>query len=268
MSDSIPKYERRLDAMHRALVDDFRQLVEKIPISPGQVVLDVGCGDGFFASLLACSEAQVIGVDSADAFLQLARHNTQAQPNIRLVKGDARELPFDDASADVIWSGYSMHSYPDIPRCLNEFRRVLRPGGILAVLESDNVHSIMLSWPPDLELAVRQAEHQEIQDEDTYVGTYFPRFALDLLTKAGFEDCRPEYILIHRQGPANETLTEYVKLYLTDLLERTHDKLSDKMRSKFSLLASPTSDQFLPHRNSFFFGSLQVLMLARASGVF
>jgi len=162
----------------------------------------IGCGDGFFTSLLGENQASVVGLDNSNAFLRHARANYGNQPNLEFQKGDVRRLPFDDASVDIVWSAHSMHSYPDVPHCLAEFRRVLRPGGLLAVLESDNVHSVMLSWPPDLELTVRQAEHQKIGDEDSYIGTYFPRFAVRLLGDAGFEIPTRQYFLINRFAPA------------------------------------------------------------------
>jgi ubiquinone/menaquinone biosynthesis C-methylase UbiE len=267
MPDRLPKYARRLDALHHAFADDFRNIVRKLGIQPGQIVLDVGCGDGFFTRLLAESGGHVIGLDNSDAFLQHASAAASDETNIEFVKGDVRKLPQENASVNVIWSAHSMHSYPDIQQCLREFHRVLRPGGLLAILESDNVHSVMLSWPPDLELAVRQAEHREIGDENSYIGTYFPRFAMNLVTEHGFEAFRPEYCLFHRLGPAGESLTEFVTLYLQNLFERTSDYLSERMRSRLALLSDPTSDKFLPRQKTFFFGSLQVLMLAHTSQI-
>jgi ubiquinone/menaquinone biosynthesis C-methylase UbiE len=264
MHDQLPQYARRLDKLHQALEHDFRSIVRKVHVQAGQIALDVGCGDGFFTRLLVENGGHVIGLDNSDAFLRQASITAGGKTNIEFVKGDARKLPNENASVDVIWSAHSMHSYPDIQQCLREFHRVLRPGGLLAVLESDNVHSVMLSWPPDLELAVRQAEHREIGDEDSYIGTYFPRFAMRLLMEQGFEDFMPEYFLFHRRGPAGESLTEFVTLYLQNLFERTSAYLSEKMRSRLALLADSNSDKFLPRQKTFFFGSLQVLMLARA----
>lgn len=265
MHDLLPKYAGRLDALHQALVDEFRDIVRTVGAQPNESVLDVGCGDGFFTRLFAENGGPVMGLDNSDAFLRQARTSAGDRANIEFIRGDVRKLPIDSASVDIIWSAHSMHSYPDIAQCLREFRRVLRPGGLLAVLESDNVHSVMLSWPPDLELAVRQAEHREIGTEDSYIGTYFPRFAMRLLGEQDFEDFRPEYFLFHRIGPASESLTEFVTLYLQNLLERTSDYLTAKMRSRLALLADANSDKFLPRQKTFFFGSVQVLMLARTS---
>jgi SAM-dependent methyltransferase len=264
MHASLPQYATRLDALHRALIDDFRRIVGKLNLRAGDTVLDVGCGDGFFTGLLVADGAHVIGLDNSEAFLEHARAHASDGMDIQFRKGDARELPFDDGSVDVVWSAHSMHSYPDIHQCLREFRRVLKPGGLLAILESDNVHSVMLSWPPDLELAVRQAEHREIGDEDSYIGTYFPRFAMRLLGENGFQDFAAKYFLIYRHGPAGETLSEFVGRYLENLLDRTSEYLCDRMRSRLAVLTDPKSEKFLARQKTFFFGTLQVLMLASA----
>ena len=264
MSDSLPSYAVRLRALHEALENDFRNIVRRLPDRRVKAI-DVGCGDGFFTKLLAETQSEVTGIDNSDAYLKEAKDKSGNIGNIRFVKGDVGELPFEDGSVDVVWSAHSMHSYPDIKKALQEFRRVLRPGGLLAVLESDNIHSVLLSWPPDLELAVRQAEHREIGDEDSYIGTYFPRFAMRLFEEAGFTSFEREQFMITRFGSATETLNTFVELYLKDLLERSAKFLTDKMCARLESLADPNSPEFLPHRRDFAFSSLQTLMLGRAS---
>jgi ubiquinone/menaquinone biosynthesis C-methylase UbiE len=175
-------------------------------------------------------------------------------------------MPFAPGSIDAILSAHSMQSYESIPDVLLECWRVLKPGGVLAVLETDNVHSIMLSWPPDLELAVRQAEHREIGDEDSYLGTYFPRFAPRMLHEAGFQELRRDYAFIQRQRADDADLTDYVTSYIRDLAKRLGNVLSDSHRDRLQELADPSSPKYLPRQGNFFFGSLQTLVTARAPG--
>jgi hypothetical protein len=72
--------------------------------------------------------------------------------------------------------------------------------------------------------------------------------------------------LVHPPGPARDARGEFVELYLMDLLHKTSDNLSDRMKGRLALLCDKCSDKFLPRQNSFFFGSMQVLMLAKAPG--
>lgn len=265
--DALPPYAARLSALHRALDNDFRGIVRQVPTALGQSVLDIGCGSGYFSALLADSGAIVTGLDSLSAYIELARaRHGGGDRRLKFLQGDARRLPFADRSFDAVWSGHSMQSYPDLDGCLAETHRVLKPGGTLAVLETDNVHSVMLSWPPDLELAVRQAEHREIGDADSYRGTYFPRFAERMFHGAGLIDYEPRYVFIHRRGPAEAPLAEFVQLYLENLLEKTREHLGERLRAQLAALADPESESFLPRRSDFFFGSLQMLMLAKAPG--
>ena len=269
MEDTLPSYAERLAALHRALEQDFRGIIGRLPWLGHESVVDAGCGDGFFTGLLAerLPEGVAVGLDTSPAFLAAAEERLQPlidAGRVRLVEGNVERLPFDDATVDGVWSAHSMQSYPDLPHALREFRRVLRAGATLAILETDNVHSIMLSWPPDLELAVRQAEHREIGDEDSYIGTYFPRFAQRLLREAGFTQIAREYVLIHRQQPAGEQLERYVELYLKFLLDQTGARLSDAARDRLAKLADRRSSTFLARQENFFFGSLQALLTARA----
>jgi ubiquinone/menaquinone biosynthesis C-methylase UbiE len=268
VSGGLPGYARRLDAMHRALEGEFRDLVHRAPLGESDKVLDAGCGDGFFTALLAerLPTGQAIGLDRSAAYLEAASARLAPQVaagRVRLVEGDVRRLPFNDGALDAVWSTHCMESYDDIPAVLAEFRRVLRPSGALAVLETDNVHSIMLSWPPDLELAVRQAEHRNIGDEDSYLGTYFPRFALRLLHAAGFENVTRNYVLIQRQRPADGALAEYVSLYINHLADEVGDRLSPSNQTRLRALGDPASERFLPCQEGFFFGSLQSLVTGR-----
>ncbi len=270
MNDALPDYAARLDALHQALEADFRDIMQRLPWQEDAAIVDAGCGDGFFTGLLAerLPAGVAIGLDTSPAYLDAAAKRLGAlieAGRARLVEGSVERLPFDDATVDGVWSGHSMQSYPDLPHALREFRRVLRKGATLAILETDNVHSIMLSWPPDLELAVRQAEHREIGDEDSYIGTYFPRFAPRLLREAGFVEVSRDYVLVRRQQPAGEWLERYLELYLANLLERTGDALSAPARRRLAELADRNSPAFLALQENFFFGSLQVLLTAQAS---
>lgn len=101
------------------------------------VILDIGCGTADL-SLCFSKVGRVVGCDFCHPMLQVgaqkvarARH---PQP-VSLLGADALELPFTGASFDVAASAFVLRNLADIDRGLREMRRVLRPGGVLAVLE-------------------------------------------------------------------------------------------------------------------------------------
>ena len=91
--------------------------------------LDVGCGRGGTASLLAEQfGAAAAGVDLSPEAIAFCR-NAHRATGARFEVGDAENLPFDDASFDVVTNLESSHTYPDMRAFLGQVRRVLRPGG-------------------------------------------------------------------------------------------------------------------------------------------
>ena len=119
-------------------------LVELLGLSPGQRVLDVGCGPGRHAHALARRGLEVVGVDISETFITLAA--SAAVPGARFERLDARRLPFDGEFDAVIslcqgafgLSGGAIGDRPAAAPELDEavlagMARALRPGGVLAV---------------------------------------------------------------------------------------------------------------------------------------
>ncbi len=98
-------------------------------VSPGDRVLDLGCGEGVFAAALAGAGAEVVGVDVAEEPLRRARAG-HPELDLRLIDGEGR-WELDDASFDVVWAGEVIEHVADTAAWLSELRRVLRSGGRL-----------------------------------------------------------------------------------------------------------------------------------------
>lgn len=95
------------------------------------VVVDIACGTGLLLRSLA-SDGCRIGVDNAGDDLRRAR-DLKGGNDCRWVHADARQLPFGDASVDLVTLMSAWWVLPDIERCLAEMARILRPGGVLLV---------------------------------------------------------------------------------------------------------------------------------------
>ncbi len=116
-----------------------RELGRLARLAPGTRLLDIGCGIGGPARTLAAEfGCQVTGVELVESYYQAAVALTgwvgmSAQVQFQL--GSAADLPFEDNSFDVLWSQHLIMNIADKPALFQEMRRVLRPGGRLALYE-------------------------------------------------------------------------------------------------------------------------------------
>lgn len=113
-----------------------QRLVRRLKLHPGQTALDVCCGTGDVAFRMRKTGACVVGVDFSLPMLRVAldrsRRSGQA---VGFVAGDGLRLPFAAHSFDVLAISYGLRNLADLNAALGEFRRVLRPGGQLAILD-------------------------------------------------------------------------------------------------------------------------------------
>jgi ubiquinone/menaquinone biosynthesis C-methylase UbiE len=116
-----------------------RRAIELAAIKPHERVLDLGCGPGDGTTRIASGGATAIGLDYSEGMLEKARH--EAGTRGRLTRGDAGRLPFKDGAFDKVVCTNSFHHYPDHFAALKEVRRVLKPGGVLVLVDprADNL---------------------------------------------------------------------------------------------------------------------------------
>jgi SAM-dependent methyltransferase len=105
-------------------------------VEPSSRVVDVGCGTGYGAAMLAGRAARVTGIDNAGQAVQYARQN-YLLPNLHFSCADCRTLPFRDSSFDRAVMFEVIEHVWEQDSCLNEIRRVLAPDGIL-ILSTPN----------------------------------------------------------------------------------------------------------------------------------
>ena len=105
-------------------------LLDAAGVRPGARVLDVGCGTGALCALAAARGARPTGVDLADGMVAAAR---RAHPELEFVAGDAEALPCADAGVDAALGAFVVNHVPHPERAAAELRRVLVPGGRVAL---------------------------------------------------------------------------------------------------------------------------------------
>ena len=171
-------------------------------LQPGQRLLDVGCGPGTVTSGLARAVAPglVTGLDAAPDVLATAREHASEMglANLEFVEGDVYALDYPDDTFDIVYANQLLQHLSDPVAALREMRRVLRPGGLLAVRDAD--YATMQPHPkfPEFERwnalyhAVAYANRAEPD-----AGRFLPSWA----RAAGFEqiETHPNVVLLEHE---------------------------------------------------------------------
>jgi len=133
MFDRIaPVYDVMNRVMTAGLDQRWRRETVRAVVRPGDAVLDAACGTGDLAVLASRAGGRVTGLDFSEAMLARARRKAR---ELDWVQGDLLALPFADETFDSATIGFGVRNVADLDRALAELRRVLVPGGRLAILE-------------------------------------------------------------------------------------------------------------------------------------
>lgn len=113
--------------------------LDKIPIRPDSVILDVGCGGGRTIDRMAAraSEGKVIGIDySPDCVAWSRTYNKKwvKQGRVKILQAAVNKLPFDDNHFDIVTAVETVYFWPDLTECFNEIKRVLKPSGKFIII--------------------------------------------------------------------------------------------------------------------------------------
>lgn len=269
LREHLPDYAASQAAYHRAFRAELRKMLADVYHGQARAALDIACGDGAYAGWLSQHfgvEAAVVGLDTNFSFLRLARRRPVDRHEGRQVQslaGNALRLPFAEESFDAVWCAQSLYSLPDSAAVLKEMGRVTRRGGTVAVLENDTLHEVILPWPPDMELAIRQAEWASFcrgssDPKKFYTGRYLP----EAFRLGGFASCTVKTYAINRTAPLNAEARAFLLGYLSRLRERVAPYLSAERLTWVDRLLDPGEHNSLIDRADFSFTCLNYVAAA------
>ena len=112
-------------------------IFEKLPLQPGQIILDLGCGTGDQARELASRGCKVIALDANHELIDTA--SMEHPPNCEFLTCDLRNVPNLGISVDGIWCSFVAAYFTNLALLLERWTPLIKPGGWLAITEIDNL---------------------------------------------------------------------------------------------------------------------------------
>ncbi len=183
---SYNRLSRWYDMIAGSTEKKYRDMgLEKLSAQPGEKILEVGFGTGHCLVSLAQSvgsNGRVIGLDISDGMLAIAKDRLQKQglgERADLHLGDAAKLDFIEAgSLDGVFMSFTLELFdnPEIPRVLQECKRILKPGGRLAVV------SMTKKNPPGIPVRIYEWFHDTMPN----YADCRPIFARQAMEESGF----------------------------------------------------------------------------------
>lgn len=157
---------------------DLQRLVQLLQSHPDARVIDLGCGAGHASFVAAKAVKEVVAYDLSAQMLEVVSQAAKDKglANISVERGVAESLPFADGSADIIISRYSAHHWHDVGQALREVRRVLKPGGIMIMMD------LASTGQPVKDIFLQTIE--KLRDT-SHVHNYAPGEWLTLFSEAG-----------------------------------------------------------------------------------
>ena len=149
------------------------QVVSAITVRDNNVILDIGCGTGYALGLLASKvkgDGQFYGVDLSEKMVEKAKENLKNAANFHFVMANAESIPLQDDFFDIIICTNSFHHYLHPETALREMHRLLKPGGMLYIL--DPTTDSWVAKPNDRIFRLIEAQHVKMYSTEEYQQMY------------------------------------------------------------------------------------------------
>ncbi len=238
-----------------------RKMIGALNLKASDRVLDAGCGRGDHVRIFS-EYCPVVGVDLKEASLDYAMKHVR-NPGAKILKADLRKLPFEDRSFSFVWSSHVFHGVRDVHKMAAELKRVVRPGGSLAIRENRVMSSLM---PVDIGLGEPGVEARADLAFTTYLAKdrinlgRFPYMWSEVLRNIGLQDIQVNSFLHEVRAPFTTVQESYFQHYL---LRKSEADISQSDRELLRQIADPASSAYILKRPDLYFVSVSTVYRGR-----
>lgn len=269
-----PLLERQAEIASPAYTEAAAWLGTLAPVYGVRRVLDIGSGPGVVTSLLAEAfpAAETVAVDVTPELLVRARDRAEARGLGARVSTLHAELPEAIGSlgeADVVWAGDSLHHIGDQRAALAEFAGILRPGGLIALVEG-GLPTRHLPWHigigrPGLEARLDAAYADRFAEmrAGTPGSVDEPDDWRALLAAAGLTPAGTRTFLTDVPAPVSPVVRELAVLHYQRVRESFGDRIDADDRKTLDRLLDPADERSLHHRTDLFHLTARTVHTAR-----
>lgn len=247
---------------------EYENMVRSVGIQSGMKVLDAGCGNGRFLDIIAelvTSSGEITAIDLAeeniDTVNSLINSNHFNVP-VSAAIGNVTSLNFPDNSFDVVWCA-NVTQYLDetnLIKALSEFKRVLKPNGIVAIKETDGTSYFFY---PTNNLTLLWDSVKPMTKFDQQRWFIHPLQMKTLLSDNGFNNTQQSTHLIDRRFPLDKATTDYLaRLFeLEDVNWSPIDQQTSENQEEWKKLLNKNSPSHILSQPNFFWREGHVLAL-------
>ena len=261
-----------LDDHYVAMQPEYEEQLRWVELQPGWHVLDAGCGSGSFLPLLTelvGSDGQVSAIDLAPESIRTVKKRAEqsgwpAPVSARV--GPVHDLPYEDDSFDAVWcANTTMYLTDDQLRAaLAEFRRVTRPGGLIAIKAYDGTTEQFEPSTPTLFIHAmeKRCRYGSQVDSGLLREITLPKW----LREAGLVDLRQKATLIVRFQPLDPATKRLVAELLQGIHQQTQQlgvELPEEEARLWQKLADTDSPDYILHHPDFQYRVIESVFVAR-----
>lgn len=260
-----------LDAHFEAARPEYEAMLRSVGLRRGSRVLDAGCGGGVFLPLLSellGSEGRIDAIDLAPE--NVARVEGRSATGryacaVSVRVANMLELPYESDTFDAVWCANvsELLSDDELRRALEEFRRVVRPGGIIALKDMDLTGIQFQPFDPvDLWRSIESVRDQLLPVRGWLRGVELYRWLLE----CGLHDVEQRTTLIERRPPLRPAEQEYIRSFFVAVAALAMGAdLDERRRSALVALADASADSHIMKRPDFYFRESQVVTTGRVA---